>query len=382
MTHSSAEGTKPEKKKKKREQSKNSKSKNVDCAEEVDQARAVAAQLQARAAAREAKQKLKLVQEEGGAKRPADTAGDDGPSKRRREDKATESEAGSIDIEARLIAACKAAKAAAKAEPASDGLAEAYKAAKAGYAAFQQAKAGQKRKDPAGSNARPFDPDSEVWTCELCGTTLSVRSDGRAREQHIAGKAHQKRVAAAEAATREAEAVAQGEMYTCKVCGDLTLAASAREAHEGGKKHRARVAALEELVVKEGDDGATSFKAGDWVCCRQAGSHSRPQHNFRANDVCVREGCGGARAIGLSFEEVTELARSAQKARAAAGKSAAVVATDANVDLACRDCGESFHFTPKEQRFYSEKRFAAPRRCPPCRGGKSGAAAGRPDAAE
>ena len=39
----------------------------------------------------------------------------------------------------------------------------------------------------------------ELPQCELCGTTLSVRSDGRAREQHIAGKAHQKRVAAAEA---------------------------------------------------------------------------------------------------------------------------------------------------------------------------------------
>ena len=42
------------------------------------------------------------------------------------------------------------------------------------------------------------DPDPPTpWTCELCNVTLGVRSDGRAKDMHISGKNHQKKLRAA-----------------------------------------------------------------------------------------------------------------------------------------------------------------------------------------
>lgn len=32
--------------------------------------------------------------------------------------------------------------------------------------------------------------ESTPWTCAVCGITINVRADGRAREQHLAGKKH------------------------------------------------------------------------------------------------------------------------------------------------------------------------------------------------
>ncbi len=33
----------------------------------------------------------------------------------------------------------------------------------------------------------------------------------------------------------------------------------------------------------------------------------------------------------------------------------------------CIDCGKDFEFTAKEQKFYKEKNFQEPKRCPACR---------------
>lgn len=35
--------------------------------------------------------------------------------------------------------------------------------------------------------------------------------------------------------------------------------------------------------------------------------------------------------------------------------------------LKCQDCGEIFHFTEEEQKFYEEKGFPEPKRCKICR---------------
>jgi hypothetical protein len=37
------------------------------------------------------------------------------------------------------------------------------------------------------------------------------------------------------------------------------------------------------------------------------------------------------------------------------------------ISLLCCDCGEVFSFAPGEQKFYSEKGLAPPKRCPACR---------------
>jgi len=38
-----------------------------------------------------------------------------------------------------------------------------------------------------------------------------------------------------------------------------------------------------------------------------------------------------------------------------------------NKDLNCEDCGTSFRWDLREQRFYETKGFKAPKRCPECR---------------
>lgn len=35
--------------------------------------------------------------------------------------------------------------------------------------------------------------------------------------------------------------------------------------------------------------------------------------------------------------------------------------------IVCKDCGEEFTFTEREQQFYAEKNFAEPVRCKACR---------------
>ena len=46
-----------------------------------------------------------------------------------------------------------------------------------------------------GASAAPGEAPPMRWTCELCNVTITVRADGRAREQHIAGKAHARNLA-------------------------------------------------------------------------------------------------------------------------------------------------------------------------------------------
>ena len=35
--------------------------------------------------------------------------------------------------------------------------------------------------------------------------------------------------------------------------------------------------------------------------------------------------------------------------------------------LTCQDCGKAFDFTAEEQKFFAEKGFQSPKRCPTCR---------------
>lgn len=38
-----------------------------------------------------------------------------------------------------------------------------------------------------------------------------------------------------------------------------------------------------------------------------------------------------------------------------------------NINIKCQDCGETFFFTEKDQKFYQEKGFPLPKRCYSCR---------------
>jgi hypothetical protein len=42
----------------------------------------------------------------------------------------------------------------------------------------------------------------------------------------------------------------------------------------------------------------------------------------------------------------------------------------ANLKLKCKVCGSEFLFTDGEQKFYSQKGYNVPKKCPNCRGGK------------
>jgi DNA-directed RNA polymerase subunit RPC12/RpoP len=39
----------------------------------------------------------------------------------------------------------------------------------------------------------------------------------------------------------------------------------------------------------------------------------------------------------------------------------------ADMELTCKDCGNTFIFTEGEQEFYAQKGFSNPVRCPECR---------------
>jgi len=44
--------------------------------------------------------------------------------------------------------------------------------------------------------------------------------------------------------------------------------------------------------------------------------------------------------------------------------------------ISCVDCGDPFEFREQDQRFYLERGFRRPRRCPPCRTKRKSASAG------
>lgn len=41
-----------------------------------------------------------------------------------------------------------------------------------------------------------------------------------------------------------------------------------------------------------------------------------------------------------------------------------------DISLKCKDCGKDFIFTEGEQKFYENKKFTNPTRCPECRKAK------------
>ncbi len=49
---------------------------------------------------------------------------------------------------------------------------------------------------------------------------------------------------------------------------------------------------------------------------------------------------------------------------------------DQDKTLTCADCGAEFIFTAKEQAYYAERGFMAPKRCKPCREAKKSAGGG------
>jgi len=44
----------------------------------------------------------------------------------------------------------------------------------------------------------------------------------------------------------------------------------------------------------------------------------------------------------------------------------------ADTALTCRDCGQAFTFTSREQDFYASRGFSEPTRCPDCRAARKG----------
>ena len=96
--------------------------------------------------------------------------------------------------ERRLNLACTEAKAAAKAAPDDAALAAAYVKAKAAFKKHQQRR--EQRAEKSAAAAAPAPAASDSWTCAVCGITISI-ADPRAKEQHLAGKAHAKKAKAA-----------------------------------------------------------------------------------------------------------------------------------------------------------------------------------------
>ena len=96
--------------------------------------------------------------------------------------------------ERRLNLACTEAKAAAKAAPDDAALAAAYVKAKAAFKKHQQRR--EQRAEASAAAAAPAPAATDSWTCAVCGITISI-ADPRAKEQHLAGKAHAKKAKAA-----------------------------------------------------------------------------------------------------------------------------------------------------------------------------------------
>ena len=314
-----------------------------------------------------------------------------------------------------LVAACKAAKEASKSAPTDAKLAEAYREAKEAYREFRASQTVVKSKQ--GRDAGVVADDCESWTCELCNVTLSIRADGRAKTQHLEGKAHlkQARRQAASAAlstapagdeAASAPAAPSKAFFVCRLCA-CTLATSAEATHLAGANHTAKVRALEQIV------SSGKMQKGDWLCVQHG---AMLQHNFASKARCQRSSCDGTREGGVSYEEALKLVphvaakmeeRKAGKkgkgsdggktgkegpagvreaggetsgGHSGAGKGAAASSTSGgralattgatDVKLSCRDCKAAFTFTGSEQRLYEERGYTQPVRCIGCRSNK------------
>ena len=122
----------------------------------------------------------------------------------RREEEGGETEGGGQkqkceSEEARLNAVCAEAKRRSAdarerfrlfqdAVPGDTALIAEYSRAKAAMKAFHEAK--QVDVSATSGAATASVESSAVWTCNVCNVTIVVRADGRAREQHLAGKTH------------------------------------------------------------------------------------------------------------------------------------------------------------------------------------------------
>ena len=166
--------------------------------------------------------------------------------------------------ERRLNLACTEAKAAAKAAPDDAALAAACVKAKAAFKKHQQRR--EQRAENRPRQRAPAPAASDSWTCAVCSITISV-ADPRAKEQHLAGKAHAKKAKAAARRSRPRPCRRRVLRATSPATGHASSAAAApgrrtRAAHDGGKRHQERLAMLVAL--------APQLKKGDWVCCSLA----------------------------------------------------------------------------------------------------------------
>ena len=126
------------------------------------------------------------------------------------------------------------------------------------------------------------DDETEKWACDVCKIEIAVRADGLARTQHLAGKKHKKKVAAAEregkggeggtGAGGKATAAAGGaggadgkakkeidtsKWWECDVCG-YSLAFASKAAHLHGAAHRGAETRRSQFKEK--------YQPGDWLC--------------------------------------------------------------------------------------------------------------------
>ena len=272
--------------------------------------------------------------------------------------------------ERRLNLACTEAKAAAKAAPDDAALAAAYVKAKAAFKKHQQRR--EQRAEKSAAAAAPAPAASDSWTCAVCGITISV-ADPRAKEQHLAGKAHAKKAKAA-GASEPAKAVPKAGppgylagYWTCKLCGGCTGPSHTRAAHDGGKRHQERLAMLVAL--------APQLKKGDWVCCSlapKAHHEGALQHNYASKETCCRQRCGAAQASGLAYAEALRLCRPA---------AAAVEVADDDITLRCKGCSAEFSFTVAQQKLFAKEGWAKPQRCIECRAKRRAAGGASADVA-
>lgn len=238
-----------------------------------------------------------------------------------------------------------------RAEPTEDGAEDEVEAARR-FAAQLEKK--RKVRDPAASaeahkKARPAPADDAApWTCELCDSTILVRPDGRARVQHLEGKAHRKKERVAAASSEQPKV---RELFQCALCG-CTGAASAQATHDGGKWHLERLQKLGALVPR--------LKRGDWLCCSP--NHPFIQHNFAKSGRCSRNGCTAVRETQMGYEEAHTLAATVDHAPKPRPTAFGKVET-----LTCKDCGAEFDWGVKQQATCAAKGWPAPGRCNACR---------------
>jgi rubredoxin len=115
------------------------------------------------------------------------------------------------------------------------------------------------------------DDEVEKWACGVCKLEIAVRADGLARTQHLAGKKHKKKMAAAEregnggeggkgaggADGKAKKEIDTSKWWECDVCG-YSLAFANKVAHLNGAAHRGAETRRSQFKEK--------YQPGDWLC--------------------------------------------------------------------------------------------------------------------